>query len=116
MPVVLDEVSLPLRRSYIRRKARPNKYNQRPRDLEYMSFVRGLRCCRCGQGPSEAHHAGDRAFGRKADDHTCIPLCNSCHVGIPKLNEFPSKEARREWVDVKISETLSLFLSEQGKL
>ena len=105
-----------LKRSYMKRRAKPNAYNKRPRDLEYMGFVKQLRCCRCGGGPSEAHHAGPRAFGRKADDRSCIPLCHICHHGIAKLNEFASKEERRAWVNEKISETLSLFLADTGGL
>ncbi len=107
---------LQVKRTRMSRKAKPTRYNKRTRDLEYMGFVRGLRCCRCGGGPSQAHHAGDRAFGRKADDRSCIPLCEPCHHGISKLNEFPDKAARRAWVDEQISHTLSLFLADTGAL
>ena len=107
----------PLKRTRMSRKAKPNKYNTRPRDLEYLQFVRSLPCCKCGRFPVEAHHAGDRAYGRKAEDRSAIPLCAvPCHADISKLNEFPSKEARREWIDEKISETLSLFLADTGQL
>ena len=106
-----------LKRSRMRRKPKPNKYNTRLRDLEYMGFVKTLPCCLCGGGPVEAHHSGDRAYGHKADDRTCIPLCpEPCHGQIAKLNEFPDKAARREWVDDQIAQTQSLFLSSQGKL
>ncbi len=105
-----------IKRSWIRRKPRPNKYNTRPRDLEYMGFVKALRCCRCGGGPCEAHHSGDRAYSRKAEDRTCIPLCEPCHTGISKLNEFLDKAARREWIDEMIAQTQSLFLAEKGAL
>jgi hypothetical protein len=57
------------------------RYNQRPRDFAFMAFIRSQQCCVCEKlrlvnfGRIEAHHAGQRAFGRKADDRTCIPLC-----------------------------------------
>jgi hypothetical protein len=56
-------------------------YKQRPRDFAYMAWIRGLQCCVCEKlrlinfGTIYAHHAGQRAFGRKADDRTSIPLC-----------------------------------------
>lgn len=63
------------------------RYSDRPRDPAYMSWVRRQRCAvavelrtpsQCG-GPVEAHHAGERGFGKKAPDDTCIPLCMRHH-------------------------------------
>lgn len=112
-----------MRRSYMRRtrmsrKAKPNRYNTRERDYDYMAFVRELPCCRCHSltRKAEAHHSGDRAYGRIAPDRTVIPLCRSCHQGISKLNEFPDKAARREWVDEMIAQTQSQYLSSKGQL
>jgi hypothetical protein len=58
-----------------------NRYKQRPRDFAYMAWVRTQQCIACESqrlvnfGTIYAHHAGQRAFARKADDRTCIPLC-----------------------------------------
>jgi hypothetical protein len=56
-------------------------YRKRPRDFPFMAWVRSQQCIVCEKqhtinfGSIYAHHAGQRAFGRKADDRTCIPLC-----------------------------------------
>jgi hypothetical protein len=58
-----------------------NSYKNRPRDFAFMSWITTQTCCVCESqhqpqfSKSYAHHAGQRAFGRKADDRTCIPLC-----------------------------------------
>lgn len=57
------------------------KYSQRPRDWAFISWIKSQQCIACEArrsvsfGTVYAHHAGQRAFGRKADDRTCIPLC-----------------------------------------
>ena len=48
-----------------------------------MLWVKSLGCAAhalggCA-GPIEADHAGRRGLGRKADDDTCIPLCQLHH-------------------------------------
>lgn len=61
------------------------KYSSRPRDFLFMSWVRAQPCIVCERQHSPhltrtyAHHAGQRAFARKADDRTCIPLCWKHH-------------------------------------
>jgi hypothetical protein len=81
------------------RASRRSSYARRERDTERMLFIKRLpcivrtippylfsvgahlaatqatRCC----GVVEADHAGQRALGRKADDDTCIPLCEQHH-------------------------------------
>lgn len=105
------------RRTWMRRKPRPTRYNTRTRNTAYMDWVREQSCCRCGAPPpSEAHHAGERAYGRKAPDETCLPLDERCHHGISRLNEFASKAERRTWLDNQIATHRSRYLSEQGKL
>lgn len=58
-----------------------SNYKDRPRDFPYMAFIRNQQCIVCESqhkpnfGSTYAHHAGPRAFGRKAEDRTCIPLC-----------------------------------------
>lgn len=84
----------PLRRRKPMRATGKTKYRARPRDLEYMRWVKRQPCavrslwaqwptvegeswtCR---GSVEADHAGRRGIGRKADDDTCIPLCQAHH-------------------------------------
>lgn len=57
------------------------KYNQRPRDFAYMSWIKSQPCVVCEKlrllnfGTIYAHHAGQRGTGQKAADRTCIPLC-----------------------------------------
>lgn len=103
----------------------------RVRDTAYMIWVRSLPCCAlhrriafgsgagglatylCLSGdPIEAHHAGKRAAGRKADDDTCIPLCRAHHRswhagGLPWLDWH--RVDRREWADARIAETQSAY-------
>jgi len=56
-------------------------YAARPRDFAFMSWIKFQQCCVCEKlrlinfGTIYAHHAGQRAYARKADDRTCIPLC-----------------------------------------
>lgn len=47
----------------------------------YLAYVRALPCCSCGTLRGvEAHHAGPRPVGRKADDFRGVPLCARCHA------------------------------------
>jgi hypothetical protein len=41
--------------------------------------VAGAQPCRYIGGMPEANHAGKRPKGRKADDDTCLPMCNRHH-------------------------------------
>lgn len=76
----------PLRRRKPMRATGKTKYRARPRDLEYMRWVKRQPCAarsvdawiNCA-GPVEADHAGRRGLGRKAPDATCIPLCSTHH-------------------------------------
>jgi hypothetical protein len=49
-----------------------------------MTWIRSLPCAARGlglcQGTVEADHAGRRGLGQKADDRTCIPLCQWHHA------------------------------------
>ena len=63
---------------------RKSTYRRRPRDWEYMAWVREQRCAAHDLGPCqgwvEADHAGRRGMRQKADDRTCIPLCQGHHA------------------------------------
>lgn len=77
----------PLRRAtWMRARSTTKKYRRRERKLDFMAYVLWLpcelrnvhgagRCC----GRVQADHAGLRSFGQKADDDTCIPLCEKHH-------------------------------------
>ena len=60
-------------------------YAKRPRDWAYMSWIKSQQCIVCESqhqpnfGRIYAHHAGQRALGRKAADRSCIPLCWKHH-------------------------------------
>lgn len=80
-----------LRRRKPLRSLKRSSYAQRPRDLDYMADVRRLGCIVrrfwpvAGEKPTpcyghvEADHMGMRALGRKADDTTCVAMCQQHH-------------------------------------
>jgi hypothetical protein len=94
------------------------KYRARPRDLEYMAWVRRQPCCaafpgrvqadppvRDCYGPIEADHAGLRSVGRKADDRTCIPLCrhhHRCRGSFSGVFRTWTKAQMRVWLDAMV--------------
>ena len=55
------------------------------RNPKYLNWIRTLPCLICErQGKhqtsrTEAHHAGEHGYGRKAADSTAIPLCGVEH-------------------------------------
>ena len=57
------------------------------KDPDYLAFIHQFRCIVCSRGVPEptlgtveAHHAGPRGMGQRADDHTAVPLCRGHHV------------------------------------
>jgi hypothetical protein len=67
-----------------RRKGKPTPRIKpdRVEDPEWLDRVRDLPCCICGQAPpSEAHHLRgvEVGTGKKAGDHSTIPLCLDHH-------------------------------------
>jgi hypothetical protein len=106
------------RRKAIKPRRERERRSGRVRDTAYMDFVRGLPCCSpmhplIGHASRiHAHHAGQRAAGRRANDDTCIPLCGWCHdcwhgAGGP-FNGW-DREQRRTWADARIAETQALY-------
>lgn len=97
-------------------------YARRPRDLEYMAWIRGQRCTigLCMRmlknhlpaalqtpcyGAIEADHVGERAMGQKADDRTTIPLCQQHHLERTSFSGFFknwTREGMREWTTGEI--------------
>lgn len=76
------------RRSPLRARTRINPKRAKPRrgpqrHPGYLQWVRTLPCLAkpaggC-HGRVQAHHAGERGLGQRADDLTCIPLCSQHH-------------------------------------
>lgn len=75
----------PIRRGPMRRRPKSTSYSRRERYVDYMLWVKTLPCAaqlvagHVCQGPIEADHAGERGFGQKAHDNTCIPMCTLGH-------------------------------------
>lgn len=87
----------PMKRTRSRPGKSKTKYARRERDWAYMAFVRGEPCALSGgapvacdlwvaghspdgcRGQIEAHHAGVHGVGQKADDNTCVSLCQYHH-------------------------------------
>lgn len=121
----------PLRRTPMRRRHRSTSYSRRPRDIDFMLFVKTLLCSveeewpdvdqrptACG-GVVEADHMGSRGLGQKADDRTCAPICTqhhrerSDHTGTFK---HITKEQEREWRARAITRTLTLYAEHHGEV
>lgn len=105
-----------------RRKPKSTKYSRRERDFDYMGWIKrqdcmmatdavtgdlwkGGRPAEC-RGVTEAHHAGRRGMGQKADDDTCLPLCaHHHHMRTDHLEVFANwyPGAMREWEDSMIA-------------
>lgn len=107
----------PLRRKAPMRNKRTSTYAQRPRDLDYMAWIR-TRVCTVGVairvlkdklplelmtpcfGRIEADHVGERPMGQKADDRTTVPLCQGHHLQRTTFSGFFknwTREGMREW-------------------
>jgi hypothetical protein len=90
-------------------------------NLRFVLWVKTLPCCAhsfdptCSAGYVEAHHAGDRPFGRKAHDETCIPLCTKHHRewhDAGGVFRFWKKDQRRSWRDEMVAKTTAAFALE----
>lgn len=55
--------------------------NKTGKDPAYLEWIRTLPCavCYAQKSPTQAHHAGVRGFGQRADDRTAVPLCGQHH-------------------------------------
>jgi hypothetical protein len=81
-----------------RASLRRSKYRSRPRDTDYMLWVKRQPCLMRGiwghcEGRVEADHAGRRPKGRKAHDSTCIPLCRYHHGASRSRGAGPRRSA-----------------------
>jgi hypothetical protein len=101
-------------RAPMRQRRDQPRRSGRVRDVPYMVWVKTLACVARGlpghvcAGPIEADHAGPRPLGRKADDRTCIPLCQLGHrerTDHTGCFRFMSKAEMRSWLDGQIAAT-----------
>ena len=97
---------------------RTKSRSKRKLDPVYLGDVRAMDCCaplyEGGKffsvciGGVQAHHAGLRPLGRKADDDTAIPLCTrhhgEWHSGYGVFKGW-TRAQRRDWADERIAET-----------
>lgn len=105
-----------MRRSSTRGLPRASKYASRPRDWDRMGWVKTLPCLASGMsqcfGPIEADHAGLRGVGMKANDDTCIALCQKHHR---ERGDFSGvfrewdRGKMRMWLDSAIENTRRLY-------
>lgn len=67
-----------------------------PRSEAYKAWIRTLACiaCEAQRTPTEAHHHGRRAVGRKCSDYRCVPLCSACHHAITSTHRLPGRTRR----------------------
>ncbi len=89
----------PMKRAPMRRRRRSTSYSRRERDLAFMGWARERTCMvreiapatfmqpdnlsarriTACEGEIEADHMGERGLSQKADDTTCVPMCNAHH-------------------------------------
>jgi hypothetical protein len=94
------------RKTWLRSVSRTKKYRRRDRDWDFMAYVLWLPCelrnvlgaGRC-QGRVQADHAGQRPFGQKSQDDTCIPLCEKHHT-----NRTDYRGYFKNWTGVQMRE------------
>ena len=110
----------------LKRGKRKSKYARRKRDFIYMGWVKLQPCCVAEElnsfqfcrGVIEADHMGQRAYGRKAPDQTCAPLCQLHHIHRhERLGYFHSlsKMDMRDWCDKMVSKYRAKYLESQGR-
>jgi hypothetical protein len=102
-------------------------HSERERDLAFMAFVKTLPCCLLhtpeagpcsdrGRAWSEADHAGERPGFRRADDDTCIPMCNRHHRDRTERRGFFARRPwawMRAWCDEQIANVRRLWAAWQ---
>jgi hypothetical protein len=64
---------------------RETRREQPARDWEYRAWIRTLPCAVCGSTRyvEAAHTGSDGGMSQKSSDHSCVPLCRSCHTAGP---------------------------------
>lgn len=119
----------PMRRTWMRRGRRRNKYARRERAFEYLAWIHTLPCMvtmigayddevgglsLCGlpcSGPIQADHAGERiaGMGTKSRDRDCISVCLEHHSQITEYRGlFADKAFRKRWRTAAIAATHEL--------
>lgn len=113
----------------MRHGRRRSRYARRPRDVDFMLFVKTLLCSVVEEWPDvdvhptecngvvEADHMGDRGLGQKADDKTSAPLCTQHHrERTDHTGSFRTltKEESREWRARAIRRTQVRWIEQSG--
>lgn len=119
----------PLKRKAPMRRTKRSAYARRPRDVEFMLWVKTLLCAveeewplfpvrpTACDGVVEADHMGQRALSRKADDTTCVPMCTkhhrerSDHSGTFRAM---TRDQLRAWRERAMMRTQTLWLERGG--
>ena len=70
------------------------------RSREFLRWVKGKSCVRCGRPDSEPHHFLGSSGSLKSSDLCVVPLCHSCHTMIQDLplGNWEVIELLRPWV------------------
>lgn len=112
------------RTSPMKRGRKLSRYAKRPRDTEFMLWVKTLLCSveeerPCADlepepcaGPVEADHAGARGLGQKCSDRECIPLCSAHHrqrTDHSGTFKHVSREDERAWRSRAIARTQAMW-------
>jgi hypothetical protein len=82
-----------------------------------MQWVRKMPCAARAVDPHcdghvQADHAGRRGVGRKADDRTCIPLCEKHHTQRASFHgvfRTWTQAGMRLWLDAVVAHTQAAF-------
>jgi len=68
------------------------------RSRAYMQFIKRFPCLVCGKKWGiDPCHTGPHAYGEKASDYTCIPLCRKHHE---EFDSAPETFARKHHLNI----------------
>jgi hypothetical protein len=77
-------------------------------DREFLDWVKGFPCARCGAAPpSDPHHLRSGGMGLKCHDYESLALCRKCHDFV----ENKGKKTFAQEMGDKIEEARILYLS-----
>lgn len=119
------------RKRPMRRRRRSTKYSRRPRDFEFMGWVKTLLCSVEEERPDpdreptpchgviEADHMGPRGISQKADDRTCAPMCHGHHgerTDHTGSFKYLKQADLRGWRDRAMARTQALWAERTGQI
>lgn len=122
----------PLRRTPMRRRHRSTSYSRRPRDIDFMLFVKTLLCSVVEEwpsfptmptpcnGPIEADHdSRGHGLGQKSADSTCIPACTQHHrerTDHTGTFKHLKRDQARAWFDRAQLRTKTMWAEHHGEV